>query len=171
MQVGLGLTKASLMLTVKRFARSSLVYIYFIHTMVITILIFTVASTLILTMGCRPLRAAWEDAGPEGNMKCPSLRTYLIIMFVHMATDFITLVSPMPLLLRVKLPLLQRIFLILCFTLGSMCVVSNSSPHRARLTKYSSVVASVLRLYAILKVTSHAVWDFCKLILTAPTLS
>ncbi|KAF8422744.1 hypothetical protein EV426DRAFT_605285 [Tirmania nivea] len=146
LQVGLGLTKASLMLTVRRFARSSLIYIYFIQAMVITVLIFTVASTLILTIGCHPIRVAWEDAGPNAHGKCPGVRTYFIIMFVHMATDFITLLLPMPLLLTVKLPLLHKTFLIFCFTLGSI-----------------SVAASVLRLYAILKATSHVIWNFLAL--------
>jgi len=120
MQVGLGLTKASLMLTIERFVRSSLAYIYLIHTMVITILIFTLVSTLILAMGCHPIRAAWGDVGPGEHPKCPGLKAYLAIMFVHMATDFITLVLPMPLLFRLKLPIIQRAFLIFCFTLGSM---------------------------------------------------
>lgn len=147
LQIGLGLTKASLMLTVKRFARSSLVYIYFIQTMVITVLIFTVVSTLILTIGCQPIRAAWEDIEPGRHVKCPGVKTYFAIMFVHMATDVIALVLPMPLLSRVKLPRLHRFFLILCFTLGSMWVEGSNSSHSAQTDKYKPNIVPWLQVY------------------------
>lgn len=122
MQLALGFIKASLMLTIKRFARSSLFYIYTIHTLVISVLTFSVASTFVIAFACKPIHAGWMYVAPGPEKRCITGWMYPPLMYIHIATDVITLILPMPLLFRLRVPLWQRSFLIFLFALGSLWV-------------------------------------------------
>lgn len=120
LQLGLGFTQVSVILTVKRLFRTSLGYTRFINGTVTFIIAFTGISTLVTLFSCHPIKAAWVYIPPGPEKRCLGVSLYFTFMCVHAIMDFITLVLPMPFLLHLKVSISKRIFVISLFGLGLM---------------------------------------------------
>ncbi|KAF8463287.1 hypothetical protein BDZ91DRAFT_311987 [Kalaharituber pfeilii] len=118
-QFAIGLSKASLILTTRRFARSSNAYMYLLNSIVAFVALYTVSSTLALAFRCTPISAAWDNESYGSPGKCPGAPFYLTIILLNVITDFVVLVLPMPLLVRLRIAPAQRYLVLFLFALGS----------------------------------------------------
>ncbi|KAK5240232.1 hypothetical protein LTR40_013972, partial [Exophiala xenobiotica] len=68
---------------------------------------------------CRPVAAGWAYPRPS-DAKCTDIVTlYLSSAPVNIITDIALLILPMPILTRMRLPLKQKIILVLTFSAGA----------------------------------------------------
>jgi hypothetical protein len=66
-------------------------------------------------ISCIPLEAVWN---PAVKGKCLGVANSLSNTIVHIVTDFVIFVLPLPVLLKLKMNLKRKIGLVLVFSLG-----------------------------------------------------
>lgn len=76
---------------------------------------------------CVPLQAYWD---PTIHGECKPVSYMWAVIGLHVATDFLTFLIPIPVVLAMMIPWKQKIGLVLIFALGFLCVC----PHFAFLT-------------------------------------
>ncbi|PVH90947.1 hypothetical protein DM02DRAFT_471544, partial [Periconia macrospinosa] len=94
--------------------------------LVVFLVAFTIAGTLVITFQCKPIRAAYTP-GLSGS-KCFTPNTLFGIFLFQAVTMFVTdviiLILPMPHLVKLKLPFKKRIGVIILFSLGFIATIA-----------------------------------------------
>ena len=80
---------------------------------------YSIAFIFAIIFACNPLKKNWDITITEGE--CINKGAlYLGHTSVNAATDLVTLILPIPVILRLKLPSLQKIGVVLMFVVGSL---------------------------------------------------
>lgn len=90
-----------------------------IHLVMFVVLGYSTAFDLVLIFQCHPIARAWDVFIVTGS--CVSRTAiYVAAASLNIATDLATLLLPIPIILKLKLPLLQKVGLCLMFAVGSL---------------------------------------------------
>ncbi|KAK0738695.1 hypothetical protein B0T18DRAFT_475303, partial [Schizothecium vesticola] len=93
-------------------------------TSVYCILGFAVIQTLYLGIWCRPMTKYWAVPIPPGNDQCKTYHHHLITLTAfHISSDLLILAIPLPMIIRARLPLHQKLVLCFVFSLGVLVVL------------------------------------------------
>ncbi|KAK0741560.1 hypothetical protein B0T18DRAFT_330812 [Schizothecium vesticola] len=93
-------------------------------TSVYCVLGFAVMETLYLGVWCRPMTNYWAVPIPPGNDQCKSYHNHLITLTAfHISSDILILAIPLPMIMRARLPLRQKLVLCFVFSLGLLVVL------------------------------------------------
>lgn len=96
-----------------------------------------IATELTLFLICRPLSNYW--AVPTPNYQCSSYQHYEIIQgCIHISADVFMLIIAIPLLMKVRVPVRQKLILLFIFGMGAFVIVA------AILTKVYCLVPSLI---------------------------
>ncbi|KAK4451283.1 hypothetical protein QBC34DRAFT_323039 [Podospora aff. communis PSN243] len=96
---------------------------YYLLLLVMAYNIFVVITVL---TACVPLRAFWDfELQFSGRAYCHSKRIWWANTYLHVVTDFMIYMIPMPVILRARFPKRQKILLFVLFAFGFfVCLVS-----------------------------------------------
>ncbi|KAK4455087.1 hypothetical protein QBC34DRAFT_391536 [Podospora aff. communis PSN243] len=85
---------------------------------------FILVQVLYLGVWCRPIHNYWAVPIPPGNDQCKNYHHHLItITILHVSSDLFMLAIPIPMIIRTRLPLRQKIILCGVFSLGVLVVL------------------------------------------------
>ena len=88
------------------------------------VLSYSMSIMLVLIFGCRPIAKAWDLTITDG--KCVNKNAvYLSINLFNIATDFIILFLPAPMIKKLQMPFRQKLLIAAMFSVGSLCVNPN----------------------------------------------
>ena len=119
---------ASLMVLCAGFAKLSLVCFYhrmsqlrWLRIASVAIGVFIVISSIALfcalTFSCTPLKATWDITIPG---KCiDRTAVYVALAALNIITDVVLLIVPIPMVIKLQMPTVQKIGVTILFTLGS----------------------------------------------------
>ena len=126
-QLSLAFSKISILcLYIRIFAYT---YARFSAIIVLAIVIIYNILGFVSTMTlCRPLNAYW-DFNVKG--KCHPISFMWAAISLHIATDFLIFLLPLPVVYRMTLPRAQKIGLLLIFALGFLYIPLRSQRYRA----------------------------------------
>lgn len=80
---------------------------------------YSVAFILAIILACNPIEKNWDITITEGH--CVNKGAlYLGHTSINAATDLITLLLPIPVVIQLKLPSLQKLGVVLMFVVGSL---------------------------------------------------
>ncbi|KAF2217241.1 hypothetical protein CERZMDRAFT_11067, partial [Cercospora zeae-maydis SCOH1-5] len=97
---------------------------YAVNGMITIIVGFTVPLMLMLMFACVPLKKIWDPTVTEGH--CIEIgNVYMATAGTSAATDIIMLFLPMPMLLRLQIPTIQKIGVVLIFSVGSVTMATS----------------------------------------------
>ncbi|OJD19757.1 hypothetical protein AJ78_00256 [Emergomyces pasteurianus Ep9510] len=120
--ISLFCTKASISLQYRRIFPGSRIRIV-CNGAIVFIVLYGMWVVLGSFLICIPVQKFWDDTVEGSCMSRDGL--WLSTAIVHIVTDIILLMMPMPILVRLNLPRRQRIALVLVFALGGfVCVTS-----------------------------------------------
>jgi len=97
-------------------------------------------------VNCVPVAKFWNHDLPGSCLKFEAV--WLFNASMSIATDLTLLILPMPLLVQLQLPRVQKLALMGVFAIGILYVPALPLPY-ARLTKISVVITSILRLSSL----------------------
>lgn len=90
---------------------------------------FTISNEFLLAFQCRPVRVMYDITILPKDKKCWSADTLFSVMLFQgilmFVTDIVIMALPMPLLWRLKLPLRQRLQIVVLFGLGALACVAS----------------------------------------------
>lgn len=90
-----------------------------IHAVMAVVVGYSIALIVVLIFQCNPIARAWDLTIVTGScINRPAV--YVATASVNIATDFAILLLPIPIVLSLKLPLLQKIGLGVMFAVGSL---------------------------------------------------
>jgi hypothetical protein len=88
-------------------------------TTIIVTVSYSVAFILAIIFACNPIEKNWNITITDGE--CINKGAlYLAHTAMNAATDLVTLVLPIPVILQLKLPSLQKVGVLLMFVVGSL---------------------------------------------------
>ncbi|KAK0639205.1 hypothetical protein B0T16DRAFT_337132 [Cercophora newfieldiana] len=88
------------------------------------LLTYILAQVLYLGAWCRPVSNYWAVPIPPGHDQCKNYHNHLItVTILHVSSDLFTLAIPIPMIIRTRLPLRQKIVLCGVFSLGVLVVL------------------------------------------------
>ncbi|CAH0024988.1 unnamed protein product [Clonostachys rhizophaga] len=92
------------------------------------VICYTVVIACLLLFGCRPIRANWDPklliAGTSD--KCvDSASIYIAIAVANIVSDVVLFIIPIPTVVRLKMPLAQKLGAVLIFAVGSLTVATS----------------------------------------------
>ena len=114
----LAFSKITLLLIFRRIskAKAHRLAIYVVMAVVIG---YSIALMLVLIFQCNPIARAWDVSIVTGScVNRPAV--YVATASVNIGTDLAILLMPVPIVLGLKLPWLQKIGLALMFAVGSL---------------------------------------------------
>lgn len=115
-----GLAKTALLtfylqISSRKWYRVAIFTVIGIVTGYVTILAF------LLLFGCRPIRAAWDSELLAAGGGCVDMAVlYMAIAVANIVSDVLLFVIPIPTIVRLKMPLVQKIGAGIMFAIGSM---------------------------------------------------
>jgi hypothetical protein len=80
-----------------------------------------------LTM-CVPLAKMWDPVHNEGGY-CHPWSVWWALTYLHIATDFMIFLVPVPVVVSMTIPLRQKVGLLIVFTMGLLYVVCREAFH------------------------------------------
>jgi hypothetical protein len=84
---------------------------------------YTIAIVLPLIFACKPIAKAWDIRITEGEcLNTPGL--YYATAISNIASDVVLFLLPLPILIKLQIPVQQKIGLFIIFSIGSMLVLS-----------------------------------------------
>ncbi|KAM3424331.1 hypothetical protein BST61_g11132 [Cercospora zeina] len=92
---------------------------YAVNATMMIIVGFTVPLMLLLTFACVPLKRVWDPTITEGHCINRGY-VYMATAGTSAATDIVMLFLPMPMLLRLQIPMIQKVGVVLIFSIGSV---------------------------------------------------
>ncbi|KAH7078288.1 hypothetical protein FB567DRAFT_131994 [Paraphoma chrysanthemicola] len=96
---------------------------WLIHANVVYTLGILVSFTFLAIFQCTPVRAYWTLGAPDGACMDEGVAT-LICGIINCVADFATTVTPMPLVMGLKMPLQQRLAVAVLFGLGIVVTIA-----------------------------------------------
>lgn len=91
-----------------------------IYATIALVACYTITIASLLLFGCQPIRASWD---PEllGSGKCVDQAVmYIAIAVANIVSDCILFIIPIPTIIRLKMPLQQKIGAAIMFGIGSV---------------------------------------------------
>ncbi|CAM1503371.1 Fc.00g081470.m01.CDS01 [Cosmosporella sp. VM-42] len=86
---------------------------------------YTIVIAGLLLFGCRPIRAAW-DPYAFATGKCVDLAVlYIAIAVANIVSDVVLFVIPIPMIVRLKMPVAQKVGAAIMFGVGSVTVATS----------------------------------------------
>ena len=83
---------------------------------------YTIIIAGLLLFGCQPIRAAW-DPYTFATGKCVNLTVlYITIAVANIVSDVVLFVIPIPMIVRLKMPMAQKVGAAIMFGVGSVYV-------------------------------------------------
>lgn len=79
---------------------------------------YTTVIAGLLLFGCRPIRSAWDPYVAGKCVDLPSL--YIAIAVANIVSDCLLFVIPIPVIIKLKMPLAQKIGAGIMFGVGSV---------------------------------------------------
>ncbi|KAF2840341.1 hypothetical protein M501DRAFT_1015400 [Patellaria atrata CBS 101060] len=140
----------------------------FVKYLGIYVLCGWVATELAFFFACRPFNGYW--AVPPPNPQCTTLEHYAIAQACfNISSDFLMLLIPIPTVIKLKMPLRQKVILALVFSMGIFVVSSISllsldlsfSVERELTTGALQIIAAILtKVYNLSDVydTAYMLW-------------
>ncbi|KXT09774.1 hypothetical protein AC579_6149 [Pseudocercospora musae] len=99
-------------------------FTYSIYGVMVLVFGFSTSLALSLMFACTPLKRVWDVTITEGH--CINRgRIYLATAGLNAASDILMLFLPMPMLIKLQVPKLQKIGLIFIFSIGSLTMVTS----------------------------------------------
>lgn len=90
-----------------------------IYTVGVAVICYSVATAALLIFPCRPYARAWDATITAGScINRPAV--YVATAVSNIVTDLFILVIPIPMVVRLKIPLQQKIGLACMFAVGSL---------------------------------------------------
>ena len=80
---------------------------------------YTIGIFLSLIFACNPIAKSWDPSITEGTC-INSASLFIATAVANIATDIILFVLPIPMVIKLQIPLLQKIGLAFIFTIGSL---------------------------------------------------
>ncbi|PPJ50472.1 hypothetical protein CBER1_06767 [Cercospora berteroae] len=97
---------------------------YAVDGTIATIVAFTVSQMLLLTFACISLNRVWDPTITEGH--CINRgNVYMATAGTNAATEIFMLFLPMPILLKLQIPTIQKVGLVLIFSVGSVTMATS----------------------------------------------
>ncbi|KAL8761207.1 MAG: hypothetical protein Q9184_002655, partial [Pyrenodesmia sp. 2 TL-2023] len=131
-------TKIAILLLYKALFGVKRSFRYLCYGMMVIVISYCVTFFFIIAFNCNPVQKTWHTLTYRGPGKCLA-RT--VIQFViggfNIATDFLILIMPIPIILHLKMDSKRKIGLLVIFGTGIMYVVSQQ---RKQLTKVREVI-------------------------------
>lgn len=81
---------------------------------------YTVVIAGLLLFGCQPIRAAFDPYALRTGVCIDFLAQYISIAGANIVSDVLLFTIPIPMIVRLKMPLGQKIGVVLMFGVGSM---------------------------------------------------
>jgi hypothetical protein len=114
-QLSLGLTKCSVLLLYIRLLRFQFTY-WAAWIMLVFVVVYHVAGMVVVFTQCIPLEALWNPNIKDAICHEPVwMWTFLII---HIASDFIVYLIPLPVVFQMRLPWRQKVGILVVLALG-----------------------------------------------------
>ncbi|CAH0057509.1 unnamed protein product [Clonostachys solani] len=92
------------------------------------VICYTVVIACLLLFGCRPIRANWDPrlliAGTSDQC-VDSASIYIAIAVANIVSDVVLFTIPIPTVVRLKMPLAQKLGAVLIFAVGSLTVATS----------------------------------------------
>ena len=88
-------------------------------TTLAVIVAYTVAIILVLVFACNPIDKSWDITIKSGQC-IDKGALYVATAAINAATDLMLLLLPLPIIRQLKLPVLQKVGVMLMFVIGSM---------------------------------------------------
>ncbi|KAK3356363.1 hypothetical protein B0T25DRAFT_536591 [Lasiosphaeria hispida] len=93
-------------------------------SLLVFVMIYKVLIILVCVTACIPLQAFW-DFELQKHSYCHGKPIWWAATYLHIITDFLTYMLPMPVIFRVQFPIRQRILLFVLFAFGFfVCLIS-----------------------------------------------
>jgi hypothetical protein len=114
----LGFAKFSLLLLYRRLAPQKWFHIT-IYSVMVVVVGYSIAILFALIFACSPIQKNWDAEITSGS--CVN-RTVIYVMtaVVNIGTDTMILLLPVPVVLKLKMPLIQKVGVICMFGVGSL---------------------------------------------------
>jgi hypothetical protein len=89
------------------------------YYLLILVMIYNILVFITVLTACVPLRAFWDfELQFSGRAYCHSKNIWWANTYLHVITDFMIYMIPMPVILRARFPKRQKILLFVLFALG-----------------------------------------------------
>ncbi|EAU31884.1 conserved hypothetical protein [Aspergillus terreus NIH2624] len=119
----LGLAKASLIILYHRIVGMQKVYRWALYVIAGVVIGYSVAITFALIFACRPIQKAW-NAALEGSC-IDQNGLYAATAVTNTVTDVALLIVPLPVVISLNMPTIQKIGLLFMFIIGGATVVTS----------------------------------------------
>lgn len=114
----LGLAKTSILLTFRRLSPNKRMH-FAINIVTFVVVGYSIAIIFCLVFPCRPYRRAWDATITEGwCLDRPAI--YVSTAVANIVTDLAILTLPIPMVIKLKIPLQQKVGLAGMFAVGSL---------------------------------------------------
>ncbi|CEL00867.1 hypothetical protein ASPCAL00460 [Aspergillus calidoustus] len=118
------LTKISICLTYLRLFPSK-INKWFNYIQIGILIGFGISTLVGMLVQCRPIENAWDFSRPDSVKNCIDKESFFIaVAAINSGTDFLVYLWPSYYLWRIKLSLVKRIGLIICFGVGTLICVA-----------------------------------------------
>ncbi|KAK7209017.1 hypothetical protein V2G26_016195 [Clonostachys chloroleuca] len=119
-----GMSKTSLLTFYLRISTQRAFIITIWATMTI-VACYTIVIAALLLFGCRPISASW-DPNVMANAKCVDVAAlYIAIAIANIFSDVVLFIIPIPTVMRLKMPLTQKLGASLMFGIGSVTIATS----------------------------------------------
>ncbi|KAL3482138.1 hypothetical protein BJX99DRAFT_252853 [Aspergillus californicus] len=119
----LGLAKASLIILYYRIVGQQKVYRYALYTIGFVVVGYSIAITFALIFACRPIAKGWNGA-LEGTC-VDSDALYAATAVTNTITDVALIIVPIPVVVSLHMPTIQKIGLFFMFVIGCATVITS----------------------------------------------
>lgn len=113
----MGFAKLSLLLFYRRLSPQQWLR-WSVYAVMVFITAYSVALMFTLIFACKPLKKNWDITVTEGECLNKAM-IYLATAGLNALTDIILLILPIPMIVKLQVPRVQKIGLIIIFCIGS----------------------------------------------------
>lgn len=114
----LGLAKTSILLIFRRISSEKRMHLA-IYIVGVAVFIYSVVTACLLIFPCRPFARAWDATITTGScINRPAV--YVATAVSNIVTDVFILIIPIPMVIKLKIPLQQKLGLGCMFAVGSL---------------------------------------------------
>ncbi|MCJ1461458.1 hypothetical protein MMC07_000055 [Pseudocyphellaria aurata] len=119
----LGLAKTSILLIFRRISSEKRMHLA-IYIVGVAVFVYSVVTACLLVFPCRPFARAWDATITTGScINRPAV--YVATAVCNIVTDVFILIIPIPMVIKLKIPLPQKFGLACMFAVGSLTFITS----------------------------------------------
>ncbi|KAJ6078798.1 hypothetical protein N7467_008551 [Penicillium canescens] len=120
----LAFAKMSLIFLYHRIINRKAAYSWALHLISAIVVGYSIAIIFALVFACNPVEKAWDSTITTGSCINRS-GLYIATAVTNIVTDFALIILPIPLVVSLQMPKVQKIYLVLIFVIGCATIVTS----------------------------------------------